>query len=102
VDLESSTPDKICTKLVVARKQFKHIRYVMKEIEGSENDRLPTDFMMTLFHICFMYPSNITVVSKLTKEVVYNCNFSDSKILRGIDFDREANQLLAFSHHKHI
>lgn len=59
---------------------------------------LPTGFVITLFHICFMYPTNITVVSKISRrEIVYNQNFKDERILRGIHMNVTSNQLLAYS-----
>jgi hypothetical protein len=45
---------------------------------------LPSGFAITLFHICFMYPNNITVVSKISREIVYSQNFKEEKMLRGI------------------
>jgi hypothetical protein len=58
---------------------------------------LPTGFAITLFHICFMYPTNITVVSKVSREIVYNQNFKEERILRGIHMNISSNQLLAYS-----
>jgi len=49
-----------------------------------------------------MYPSNITVVSKISRQIVYSQNFKDEKLLRGIQLDIKKNQLLAYSHTKTI
>mmetsp|Transcript_8167 Transcript_8167/g.5827 ORF Transcript_8167/g.5827 Transcript_8167/m.5827 type:complete len:84 (+) Transcript_8167:1295-1546(+) len=42
-----------------------------------------------------MYPNNITVVSKISQEIVYSRNF-DEKTLRGLQLDLELNKLLLF------
>lgn len=58
----------------------------------------PTSFVITMFHIIFMYPDNITVISKadldykhevqkVTKPVS-SMDFARTKRLRGIDFDQ--------------
>lgn len=89
------------TKALVC-KEAKYMRYMLREVEGTEYDMTPIDFMMTLFHVCFVYPQNISVVSKLSRDVVYNQNFHDERILKGIDFDRHSNKLLAYSYNRHI
>jgi len=45
---------------------------------------VPTGFTISLFHICFMYSTNITVISKISRQIVYSQNFKDEKLLRGI------------------
>lgn len=34
-----------------------------------------------------MYSNNITVVSKISREIVYSQNFKEEKMLRGIQLD---------------
>ena len=43
-----------------------------------------------------MYTSNITVISKISREIVYFNNFDKSKRLRGIALDMKSHQLLSF------
>ena len=76
---------------------LKQIEYLKKEGDQPSEGELPTGFAITLFHICFMYPTNITVVSKVSREIVYNQNFKEERILRGIHMNVQSNQLLAFS-----
>jgi hypothetical protein len=57
----------------VLKNQFlKKIDYLKKEGDQPVEGELPTGFAITLFHICFMYPTNITVVSKISREIVYS------------------------------
>jgi len=55
-----------------------------------------------MFHILFMYPTNITVVSKISRQVVYNNSFEKLKPLRGVLLDTYKHQLLSFSHKEKI
>jgi len=49
-----------------------------------------------------MYSTNITVVSKISRQIVYSQNFKDEKLLRGIQLDIKKNQLIAYSNAKII
>jgi Pep3/Vps18/deep orange family len=82
---------------VLKTSSLKQIEYLKKEGDQPVEGELPTGFAISLFHICFMYPTNITVVSKISREIVYNQNFKDERILRGIHMNVFSNQLLAFS-----
>ena len=55
-----------------------------------------------MFHIVFMYPTNITVVSKISRQVVFNHSFEKSRPLRGVVLDTMKHQLLSFSHKEKI
>jgi hypothetical protein len=55
-----------------------------------------------MFHIIFMYPTNITVVSKISRQVVYNNSFEKLKPLRGVLLDTKKHQLLSFSNKERI
>jgi len=46
----------------------------------------PVSFMITQFHIIFVYPGNLTVLSNISQEIVYSRNF-DSISIRGSVFD---------------
>jgi len=90
-------------KLVLKKDQLKYINYVKKErgLQPSE-DEVPTSFAITMFHIIFMYPTNITVVSKISRQVVYNHSFEKLRPLRGVLLDTAKHQLLSFSHKERI
>jgi hypothetical protein len=49
--------------------------------------------MITQFHIIFVYPTNLTVLSNITQEIVYSRNF-DSIIIRNSCFDLYGKQVL--------
>lgn len=70
--------------------------YIKKEKDQPVEDEVPTSFAITLFHVVFMYPSNITVISKISREIVYFCNIDKTKLLRGISMDLKAHLLLAY------
>lgn len=51
------------------------IKYIKKESDTPVENTLPQSFALTQFHIIFMYPRNITVLSKISNEIVYSRNF---------------------------
>ena len=55
-----------------------------------------------MFHIVFMYPTNVTVVSKISRQVVFNASFQKLRPLRGVLLDTRKHQLLSFSHKERI
>ena len=48
------------------------INYIKKESDTPVENDLPISFALTQFHIIFMYSKNITVLSKISNEIVYN------------------------------
>jgi hypothetical protein len=42
------------------------MNYMMKEGDSTRENVLPTSFAMTQFHICFLYQTNMTVVSMIS------------------------------------
>lgn len=62
--------------------------YVKKErgLQPTE-DEVPGSFAITMFHVIFMYPTNITVVSKISRQVVYNNSFEKLRPLKGVLLD---------------
>lgn len=76
--------------LVLKRNNLKEIDYVKKErgLQPSE-DEVPASFAITMFHVVFMYPTNITVVSKISRQVVFNHSFEKSRPLRGVILDTQ-------------
>jgi len=44
----------------------------------------------------FQYPTNLTVVSKISREIVYSNNFEAIKPIRGIQMDLAANDLMVY------
>lgn len=54
-----------------------------KDKEGIIDNELPISFAMTEIHILFLYPSNLTIVSRITKEIVFSKSF-EGLYLKGI------------------
>ena len=80
------------TALILKQQNLKKMNYLKKEKNQPVEDEVPTSFAITLFHIVFMYPTNITVVSKISREIVYFTNFDKTKPpLRGISLDLRAH-----------
>ena len=92
----------IAKALILKSEDIRQIEYLRKEGDQPVEGEVPTGFTISLFHICFMYSTNITVISKISRQIVYSQNFKDEKLLRGIQLDVKKNQLLAYSHSKII
>jgi len=75
---------------------IKKVNYLKREKDQPIEDELPASFAITLFHIVFMYPANITVVSKISREIVYAKNFDPKKPLRACSLDIKSNNLLVY------
>lgn len=95
-DMVNDSNKKIANELVLKSSSLDQIEYLKKEGDTPVEGELPTAFANTSFHIVFMYPTNITVVSKFSREIVYSNNFKDDKMLRGIQLDIAKNQLMAY------
>jgi hypothetical protein len=61
----------------VKRKNLTMIRYLKKDYDTVVENTLPSSFALTQFHIIFMYPKNITILSKISNEIVYSRNFEN-------------------------
>ena len=73
------------------------IKYIKKESDTPIENTLPNSFALTQFHIIFMYPKNITVLSKISNEIVYSRNFDQNDtILQGINVDMTFNRILLY------
>ena len=66
---------------------LQRMNYVMKEGETPKENILPSSFAMTQFHIVFLYPTNMTVVSMISQQIVYSFNQNKELILREIQMD---------------
>jgi len=60
---------------VLKQRDIKNVSYLKRERDQPVEDELPASFAVTLFHVVFMYSTNITVVSKISREIVYAKNF---------------------------
>lgn len=78
------------------QKHIKNVNYLKRERDQPVEDELPASFAVTLFHIIFMYSTNITVVSKISKEIVYAKNYDAKKPLRACILDIKSNMLLIY------
>jgi len=70
----------------LTQEELKVISYVKREKEKQDyNPQLhPISFMITQFYIIFVYPTNLTVLSSITQEIVYSRNFESIKIRTSI------------------
>ena len=61
-------------------------------------NQLPHSFAITQFHIVYMYPRNITVLSKISREIVYSAPFTEAEYgnapLLGIALDARKNRIM--------
>lgn len=61
--------------MILKRNGLNIISYLKKESDSPVENELPLSFALTQFHIIFMYPKNITVLSKISNEIVFYKNF---------------------------
>ena len=80
---------------IVKKKGLTMSKYLKKESDSPVENTLPNAFAITQFHIVFMYPKNLTILSKISNEIVYSKNF-ESHDLQGIVCDIVYNRLLLF------
>ncbi len=71
------------------------IKYLKKDSDLVVENALPLSFALTQFHILFMYPKNVTVLSKISNEIVFSRNF-DNHELQGINVDMAYNRIMLF------
>ena len=70
----------------IKQEELNVIDYVKREKDKPEFDPKlrPVQFMITQYHIIFVYPTNLTVLSSITQEIVYSRNFDDIQIRNSI------------------
>jgi hypothetical protein len=56
----------------VKKKSIENASFLKKEGDNLIENVLPHSFAITQFHIVYMYPRNITVLSKISREIVYS------------------------------
>ena len=63
-------------EFIVKRKGLTMIKYLKKDSDTpAVENTLPDSFAITQFHIIFMYQRNVTVLSKISNEIVFSRNF---------------------------
>lgn len=82
-------------ELIVKRKNLSMIKYIKKESDNPVENALPLSFALTQFHIIYMYSRNITVLSKISNEIVFSKNFENQE-LQGINVDMIYNRILLY------
>lgn len=65
-DMKNDSENRIAANLLIKTDKIKISPYIKKGNEQPVEGEMPTGFAITLFNIIFMYPTNITVISKLT------------------------------------
>jgi hypothetical protein len=73
--------------------------FLKKEGDNLIENVLPHSFAITQFHIVYMYPRNITVLSKISREIVYSTPLTgqDGAPLTSITCDLRKNRILVNS-----
>eukprot|EP01022_Parablepharisma_sp_SALTPOND_P023090 TRINITY_DN47_c0_g1_i1.p3 TRINITY_DN47_c0_g1~~TRINITY_DN47_c0_g1_i1.p3 ORF type:complete len:482 (-),score=62.25 TRINITY_DN47_c0_g1_i1:3365-4810(-) len=76
------------------KKQDIQLRVVVKDIsiepykkKGSSGEELPEAVGITEYNLYFLYVDNLTVVSKITKEIEHSENFRHDEIMRQMIYD---------------
>ena len=80
---------------IVKRKGLTMIKYLKKESDSPVENTLPYSFALTQFHIVFMYPRNVTILSKISNEIVFSKNFETME-LQGASIDIAFNRLMIY------
>jgi putative heme iron utilization protein len=57
---------------IIKKKSLEVTNYLKKENDTVVENVLPHAFAVTQFHIVYMFPKNITVLSKISREIVYS------------------------------
>jgi len=83
---------------IIKKNSLENAAYLKKEGDQLTENILPNAFAVTQFHIVYMYPRNITVLSKISREIVYSCKFDETQDpLQAICLDLRKNKLLLSS-----
>jgi Pep3/Vps18/deep orange family len=62
---------------IVKFKNLEQTPFFRKDGDSLVENVVPTSFAITEFHIVFMYPRNITVLSKISREIVASYKFDE-------------------------
>jgi vacuolar protein sorting-associated protein 18 len=81
---------------IIKKKSLEVANFLKKEGDNLIENVLPHAFAITQFHIVYMYSRNITVLSKISREIVYSAPFTeaDGVPLLGITLDQRMNRLM--------
>lgn len=73
----------------VTQEELQVINYVKQEDSKQKAvfDVRPVSFISSQYHIIFVYPRNLTVLSNITQEVVHSKNFAEDMLIRNSVFD---------------
>ena len=76
----------------------------MRKEQNSDptHNEIPKCSIVTMYHVVFMYESNITVVSRMESRIVYNNSFERQRSLSNIVLDQSMHRLLAYSRREKI
>jgi hypothetical protein len=72
---------------IIKNKTLEQANYLRKEGDTLVENVVPLSFAITQFHIVYMYPKNVTVLSKISRQIVYSSRLEDQDILLGISLD---------------
>ena len=83
---------------IIKKKSLEVAAFLKKEGDQLTENILPNSFVITQFHILYMYPRNVTVLSKITKEIVYSCKFDETQDpLQAVTLDLRKNRVMLSS-----
>lgn len=57
---------------IIKKKGLEVTSYIKKEGDTVIENVLPCGFAITQFHIVYMYPRNVTVLSKISRQIVHS------------------------------
>jgi len=81
-------------EFIIKKKSLEIASYIKKEEDSVVENVLPSGFAITQFHIVYMYPRNVTVLSKISRQIVHSCTIRELETLSGIVLDQRRNMLL--------
>lgn len=79
---------------IIKKKSLESASYIRKEGDTLTENVLPHAFAITQFHIVYMYPRNITVLSKISRQIVHSARIDDQDALINVALDFRKNRLL--------
>lgn len=65
-DMVNDRDEKIMRTIILKQDQLKMMDYLKKESDQPIEGEVPQCFACTIFHVMYMYPTNMTVVSKIS------------------------------------
>jgi Pep3/Vps18/deep orange family len=81
---------------IIKNKSLESASYLRKEGDTLVENVVPLGFAVTQFHIVYLYPRNVTVLSKISRQIVYSARIEEQDTLSGISLDQRKNRLMLY------